>query len=219
MKYFTQSTYTEETLKKEYRQLSMKLHPDKNNGADEEFKAMNTEYETALNNIWKETPIKEDVVYDTTYDNTKYYTEEKEKLRKKAKREKKAKFAEERAKKKKKKEEKTVKNDIKTETNTDNWDRKKYKTKEEYLFAQDIIIRTGNLFKLSLKSLPVYAILYLIAMLFPIVNIIMIIPIIIVCVAFMFSFLTWKLFYMLGNSGILYIFLEILKIDLMFLIK
>ena len=50
MRYFANITTAEE-LKKEFRALSIKLHPDRNQGNDSEFKAMLSEYETALKNL------------------------------------------------------------------------------------------------------------------------------------------------------------------------
>lgn len=45
--YFTNCTTAEE-IKKEFRRLSLELHPDRNNGNDEEFKKMLNEYESRM---------------------------------------------------------------------------------------------------------------------------------------------------------------------------
>lgn len=50
MKYFANITTAEE-LKKEFRALSIKLHPDRNGGDDTEFKAMLSEYERICKNF------------------------------------------------------------------------------------------------------------------------------------------------------------------------
>ena len=47
MKYFKKSSYTAEELKKEFRELANRLHPD-HGGNAEEFKAMMAEYSTLL---------------------------------------------------------------------------------------------------------------------------------------------------------------------------
>ena len=50
MKYFVNSPYTAETLKKEFRELSKKLHPDTGGNADD-FKEMLNEYEETARNL------------------------------------------------------------------------------------------------------------------------------------------------------------------------
>lgn len=50
MRYFANITTAEE-LKKEFRALSIKLHPDRNQGNDSEFKAMLSEYESICKNF------------------------------------------------------------------------------------------------------------------------------------------------------------------------
>lgn len=48
MKYFKDLS-TMEIVKKQYRKLAMKYHPDRKNGSEEIFKEINNEYEEALN--------------------------------------------------------------------------------------------------------------------------------------------------------------------------
>ena len=49
MKYFNNITTTEE-IKKQFRALSIKLHPDRPTGNAEEFKAMMAEYNNIMRN-------------------------------------------------------------------------------------------------------------------------------------------------------------------------
>lgn len=48
--YFSQ-LQTVESIKKEYRKLCMKFHPDRNGGDLEQMKQVNVEYKTALKNV------------------------------------------------------------------------------------------------------------------------------------------------------------------------
>ena len=56
MKYFKDLT-SMEIVKKQYRKLAMKYHPDRENGNEEIFKEINNEYEKALN-IAKENELR-----------------------------------------------------------------------------------------------------------------------------------------------------------------
>lgn len=56
MKYFKDLT-SMEIVKKQYRKLAMKYHPDRENGNEEIFKEINNEYENAIN-IAKENELK-----------------------------------------------------------------------------------------------------------------------------------------------------------------
>lgn len=49
-KYFTKTTYTEDTLKNEYQKLAKKHHPD-TGGKEEDFVAMSKEHDIIDTNI------------------------------------------------------------------------------------------------------------------------------------------------------------------------
>jgi hypothetical protein len=73
-KYFKNSSYTENSLKKEYRKLAQIYHPDKG-GKASVFKEMEEEYEVILkqlkNNTYTAEPIKAEKTYQKTPQQTK----------------------------------------------------------------------------------------------------------------------------------------------------
>ncbi|GAB0174866.1 MAG: hypothetical protein HHAS10_07450 [Candidatus Altimarinota bacterium] len=73
-KYFKNSSYTENSLKKEYRKLAQIYHPDKG-GKASIFKEMKEEYEVILkqlkNNTYTAEPIKAEKTYQKTPQQTK----------------------------------------------------------------------------------------------------------------------------------------------------
>lgn len=85
-KYFKNTLYTKNSLKREYRKLAQNYHPDKG-GKETDFIAMSKEYEILQGQLKKNTYTAEPIKTEPTYQNNNHQTSKKETETKKPKRE------------------------------------------------------------------------------------------------------------------------------------